>query len=126
MAENINGLEIRRILGRKEWAPPRPFGPDGYMIQHLTENKRVIVSAGPTPEGADDEIWVHASMGIEGRVPTYEELVLLHKAVFGDKWAYQVFAPPADHVNIHPNVLHLWGRLDGEPAMPNFGALGLI
>jgi hypothetical protein len=40
--------------------------------------------------------------------------------VFGDRWAYQVFAPPADHINLHNFALHLWGRLDGKPVLPDF------
>jgi hypothetical protein len=33
-----------------------------------------------------------------------------------------VFAPPTDHVNIHEYALHLFGRLDGTPALPDFTA----
>jgi hypothetical protein len=37
-----------------------------------------------------------------------------------------MFAPPAEHVNIHERALHLWGRVDGSPVMPNFGVYGTI
>ena len=50
----------------------------------------------------------------------------LHAAVFGAGYAYQVFAPPSEHVNIHEFALHLWGRLDGRSALPEFGAGGSI
>jgi hypothetical protein len=53
-------------------------------------------------------------------VPDYADLKLLHTAVFADGWAYQVFAPPVKHVNIHEHVLHLFGRLDGSPVLPDF------
>lgn len=36
------------------------------------------------------------------------------------EWDYQVFAPPSDHVNIHNYALHLFGRLNGKPALPDF------
>ena len=36
-----------------------------------------------------------------------------------DEFAYQVIPPRDQHVNIHPNVLHLWSCLDGSP-LPDF------
>lgn len=83
---------------------------------------RVIVTAAEH----DGQEWVHASMSRVGEMPTYDDLVLLHRAVFGEGWAYQVFAPAEHHVNIHAFALHLWGRADGKPTMPNFGELGTI
>ncbi|TQK29408.1 hypothetical protein [Arthrobacter sp. SLBN-53] len=59
-------------------------------------------------------------------MPTYDELGRLHRAAFGDGYAYQVFAPAAQHVNIHQNALHLWGRADGPPCLPEFGLFGTI
>jgi len=41
-------------------------------------------------------------------------------------YAYQVFAPPSQHVNIHPYALHLWGKVDGSPTLPEFGKYGTI
>ncbi|MCW2757013.1 MAG: hypothetical protein JWO46_759, partial [Nocardioidaceae bacterium] len=56
-----------------------------------------------------------------------DDLVYLHHAVWGSTgWSYQVFAPAEDHVNIHSFALHLWGHLDGSPALPNFGYMGSI
>lgn len=59
-------------------------------------------------------------------MPTYDDLCLLHRAVFKDGYAYQVFAPPSRHVNIHQYALHLWGRSDGKPVLPEFGCEGTI
>lgn len=64
--------------------------------------------------------WVHASIAYTDHMPTYEDLCLLHRVVFAAGWAYQVFAPPTHHVNIHQHALHLFGRLDGAPALPDF------
>lgn len=110
-------------LGRLRWSAPLPFGPDGCSfagIPHYTGV--VIVSA----FDLDDGPWIHASIA-RPQMPTYEDLQLLHRAVFADGWAYQVFAPPADHVNLHETALHLWGRADGKPALPDFtGGTGMI
>ncbi len=69
--------------------------------------------------------YLHASIAGD-ELPSYAELVALHRAVFDSGYAYQVFAPPAQHVNIHECALHLWGRLDGRPVLPEFGAGGSI
>jgi hypothetical protein len=91
------------------------------MLRRHDKMANVIVSVADI----DGDSWIHASMAGH-KMPTYDDLALLHKAAFGDGWAYQAFAPEADHVNIHQTCLHLWGRADGQPAMPNFGAYGVV
>lgn len=117
MTGNINALQVRRRLGRGNWTTPIPFGPDGWATQSFDGHSSVIMTCAPADDGNE---WVHASIAHDDRMPTYADLKLLHAAVFGDGWAYQVFAPPSDHVNIHEHALHLWGRLDGKPALPDF------
>lgn len=117
MASSLNPLQIRRILGRGKWQAPRPFGPDGWFLVSADNMSSVIVTNSPFHDGNE---WVHASIAHRKEMPSYDDLKLLHAAVFGDGWAYQVFAPPSEHVNIHEHALHLWGRLDGKPALPDF------
>jgi hypothetical protein len=116
MAGVLDALKIRRLLGRGNWTAPIPFGPDGWAFQHLDGHGSLIVTAAEH----DGDDWVHASVAWSGHMPTYADLKMLHTAVFGDGFAYQVFAPPSDHVNIHEYALHLFGRLDGKPALPDF------
>jgi len=87
---------------------------------------RVIVSYDSDSEPGVE--WVHASMGyaMQERMPSYNDLKRMHYGVFGDGFAYQCFVSPGEHINIRSNVLHLWGRLDGRPALPNFGWQGTI
>lgn len=93
------------------------------MFFDKQHRRSVIVTCAPFSDGE----WVHASMTGQDDVPPYSELVALHRAVFGDGWAYLPFAPPAEHVNIHPHALHLFGRLDGGRIMPDFtSGLGSI
>lgn len=122
MITSIDPLAVRRVLGRKQWGPPtETIGGWGY--RNAERDGAVIVSTG-WHDGAE---WIHASMTREGRTPSYEDLTLLHRAAFGpDRWAYQVFAPADQHINIHANALHLWGRLDGARALPDFGRHGTI
>ena len=117
MATSFDPLAIRRTLGRSNWSTPTPFGPDGWKTVQLDGAASVIVTC---VEQVDGDDWIHASIARRDSMPTYSDLKLLHAAVFGDRWAYQLFAPPGDHVNIHEYALHLFGRLDGKPVLPDF------
>lgn len=116
MTTSLNALAIRRSLGRQLWGPPTPFGPDGWRFIRAEQTGSIIITCAEH----DGDEWIHASIAYPTHMPRYEDLKLLHQAVFGDGWAYQVFAPPTDHVNIHEHALHLFGRLDGKPALPDF------
>lgn len=123
MTTTVDGLRLRQVLGRHNWRPPQPYGPDGWALVHRDGDATVIVTAAEQDDGRE---WVHASIARRDRTPDYADLVLLHKAAFRDQWAYQVFAPREHHVNIHNNALHLWGLVDGQPVTPNFGKWGSI
>jgi len=118
MATLFNPLRIRARLGAKQWTAPLQFGPDGWAYRARHDRLSVLVS----PDWHDGIDWIHASIAHADRMPTYDELKHLHQAVFDGGWAYQVFAPSADHVNIHSYALHLFGRLDGAAALPDFTA----
>ena len=123
----INALRIRKSLGRKEWDVPREFGEDGWLIERYDGRARIIVTASPAPGATEDQSdWIHASISRPEMMPLYSDLTDLHKAVWPDGYAYQVFAPPSQHVNIHPYALHLWGRPDGSAVLPEFGIMGTI
>jgi hypothetical protein len=120
----LDPLAIRKSLGRKTWGVPIPFGPAGWQFDTTAPRAgRIIVTLGPPPFEDDD--WLHASIS-RPTMPTYQDLTQLHEAVWGHGWAYQCFAPPSAHVNIHEHALHLYGRPDGQAVLPNFGALGSI
>lgn len=118
----VDPLAVRRALGRATWQAPQPFGPAGWLLVRHDRTRSVLISESEF----DGSTWIHASIAGRDDMPTYEDIVGLHAAVFGDRYAYQVFAPPAEHVNIHSNALHLWGRLDGQAALPRFGIFGTI
>jgi hypothetical protein len=120
---NIDALKLRRAMGRDEWLLPQPFGPDGWSMIARNREASIIVSCADY-EGTE---WVHASIAGVDELPSYEDLARLRWAVWGQTgYAYQVFAPPSAHVNIHEHALHLWGRLDGRRVLPDFGAWGTI
>ncbi len=122
----VDGLKMRRALGRKRWGIPVEHGCCGWQVDHAfgPEFARILVTA---DHQSDRVNWIHASISHRDRMPDYDDLALLHRAVFGpDRWAYQVFAPESDHISIHAYVLHLWGRVDGAPQLPDFGRFGTI
>lgn len=130
MATHVDALRLRRVFGRDLWDVPTPAGPDGWSMVRRDHTGSIIVTcaAHEYRDGTGDvREYVHASIAWEDRDPTYAELVQLHRAVWGKTgWAFQVFAPTSDHVNIHSHALHLWGRLDGTRMHPNFGMHGTI
>jgi len=117
---SVDILAIRKALGRDTWGPPLAFGPDGWRMSGSDAASSVIV----TVAWHDVAEFIHASIARADHLPSYGDLVELHQAVWrGKGWAYQVFAPSAEHVNIHPHALHLWGRLDGKPVLPEFAGV---
>lgn len=114
------------------WSTPKPLVANGVEAEDAwwlsgPGGAGVIVSYDPDSEPGVE--WVHASIAYSQqphRYPTYPDLKRLHYGVFGDGHAYQCFVPTDEHINITANVLHLWGRLDGKPALPNFGWAGTI
>lgn len=123
MTTSFKPLKIRQELLRHYKAVGRPaeFGPDGWQYLMRTDDGewRSMFITCAAHEGVE---WVHASLAASEHVPSYEEMCWMHKAIFGDGYAYQQFVPRTSHVNIHEFALHLWGRLDKSPAMPDFGA----
>jgi hypothetical protein len=130
-AYDFDVLAIRRRLGRDRWGVPQPGpGPTGVHFRRSDGRRTIIISSGEPNCFGDGLTWLHASIAPTAageQVPAYEELAELRHAVWGETgWAFQVFAPPASHVNIRANALHLWGRLDGERTHPDFGWAGTI
>lgn len=124
MSRSIDSLRLRAVMGRDRWSPPREFGvpsDGGWILTSIDQLGSVIASVARYDDGIE---WAHASIARADRMPDYEDLKRLHRAVWGDTgWAVQIFAPKTEHVNIHPRALHLWGRLDGKPFVRDFGIL---
>lgn len=73
----------------------------------------------------DGHVWIHVSLcGRTNRgrfyLPSYEDVQRVKHDFLGEAWAYQVFPDERHYINQHPCVLHLWARLDGESALPDF------
>jgi len=124
---NRDPADLRHRLGGKTWGPPLPHGT-GWKFQRYDDTLIVIVTAACWPDLPDAPA-IHASISRHSpdAIPTYDDLQLLHRAVWPDGNAMQAFVPDGDHVNIRSNVLHLWGRADGQRLWPvDFGRYGTI
>lgn len=140
MPTTVNPLRVRQVMGRKVWTPPTSYGPTGWRLYahtrtpdgpaSLTPLGTIVITVSELPDAqdvGDFTYWTHASMSWIDRVPTYDELVQLKRAVWGDDGeAYQVHSRAERHVNLHEFALHLWGRADGSPVLPDFGRFGTI
>jgi hypothetical protein len=126
VAELIDIKAINHRLRERDrtWDKAQAFGEDGWFI--LGNGKGIIVTLDFESDPGTD--WLHASFSYQmrTRIPGYADLKLMHYAVFGEGHAYQCFVPTAEHINITSNVLHLFGRLDGKPVLPDFGRFGTI
>jgi hypothetical protein len=97
------------------------FGPDGIA---LSQYGVTIIVTRADHDGFGE--WLHASIARHERLPSYMDLTRLHRAVWPEGFAYQVFASLGRHVSIHKHALHLWGRADGANVLPDFGKFGTI
>lgn len=123
MSTHIDILAVRRKLGRNWWGVPRPHGSDGWSLLHSNGIQSIVI----TCASRDGIEWIHASMTGINDTPSYAKMCELHRAVWGDRgYSYEIHPPRSQHVNIHPYALHLWGRADGRPVLPEFGTLGTI
>lgn len=123
---HLDELDLSAIKTRLGplWKGPTPYGDDSVIYEG--SHRRIIVSI--DLESEPGVPWIHASISYhqEEWRPAYIDLKQLHEAVFIDRRAYQCFVPADEHINIRANVLHLWGRLDGQAVLPDFGRKGTI
>lgn len=89
---------------------------DGASYRHERSRVTAIVSCAIEQDGRE---WWHLSIAHPTRLPSYQELKAAKEAFLGDVLAIQIFAPRSEHVNIHPNALHLW-HCPGGAAIPDF------
>lgn len=73
---------------------------------------------------ADEQPWLHVSVSRARRpeepiiLPSYFDMQRAKNIVVGkERFAYSVWAPTAEHVNLNPGVLHLFAPM-GEAGLP--------
>lgn len=105
--------------------PPSPLPHDWRKIEQRGDGAAyrhdkglaVIVSADIEEDG---KRWLRVSFSRAHRIPDYNDVrQVKHWFVGPGRTAYQVHPDAEHHVNPHPNTLHLWCCLDGDP-LPDF------
>lgn len=113
---NLHLLDVFRdtspqVLAHYGWAGDETVG--AFVVPSPIDKApmRVIASVG--------EGWDHVSVSRSNRVPNWKEMEHVKRLFFQDQEsAMQLHVPPAEHINCHPNCLHLWRPLDAEIPMP--------
>ena len=68
---------------------------------------------------SNDEGWDHVSVSLPERCPTWAEMEHVKRLFFrDDEVAFQLHVPPSDHINVHPNCLHIWRPHDVAIPLP--------
>jgi hypothetical protein len=103
----VDGLHLRKMLGRDLWGPARRYGPDGWVIERRDNTRHVLITA----QTRDGHLTVTASIGNPVGMPTGDDLALLSSAVFGDRYGWR-FGVVRDE---QAGVLHLIGHTKETP-----------
>jgi hypothetical protein len=114
---NLNELDRWRITDPARLAHTGGWAGDdtvgAFIVPSPLDQKTmaVIASAG--------EGWDHVSVSRETRVPNWHEMSYIHRMFFRrGEVAMQLHVPETDHINTHPNVLHLWRPWDKPIPLP--------
>jgi hypothetical protein len=95
---------------------------EGYRLSQKNGGLRVIVDQEIKADGCR---WLHVSVSRKSWTPTHEDMVLVkHDFIGEDRYAYSIWPPREQYVNIHKHCLHLWARIDQADGrvLPEFSA----
>jgi len=103
---NLHLLDMYRDTGRDVITYYGSSGDEtcgAFLIPSPVDHAamRVIASSG--------EDWDHVSVSRAKRPPNWTEMAYVKGLFFNDdETAMQLHVPLSDHINVHPNCLHLW------------------
>ena len=98
---NLNELNEYRLDATIQfgWSGDGTCG--AFVLETPTATLRVIAST--------EDDWDHVSVSCEDRIPSWTDMEYIKRRFFkDDETAMQLHVPPQDHINCHPNCLHLW------------------
>lgn len=92
-----------------------PFGGMGDRqngaLVHGPKGLTILFSSG--------EGWEHVSVSRRSKTPSYEDMVWVKQQFWSDdECVMQLHVPEKDHVNCHPNCLHLWRPINESIPRP--------
>jgi len=93
------------------WAGDETCG--AFLVPSPLDQRPLVVIA------SANDAWDHVSVSREKRVPNWHEMSFIHRLFFKEnETAMQLHLPARDHINNHPNVLHLWRPWDHAIPLP--------
>lgn len=121
--KNLHLLDIYRLSGRQL---PVHFG--GYAGDRTCGAFRVpspIDKALLTVLASSDFGWEHVSVSRVNRCPNWPEMSFIKDLFFkAEETVMQLHVPSTDHINVHPNCLHLWRPTHQEIPRPHGWMVG--
>lgn len=100
------------------WTKLSPLSFNGQMIQPFIYRDGLKVLVSVEAQFPDKSVWHHISFSYPNKLPNWEDLRAVKQLFMGkDKLAIQILPRedlPGEYMNVHPNCLHLYRRLDGD------------
>ena len=117
MTDHPGGESFTVPYPPKNWHYLGKWG-DGHCFAHKN-GLRVIIDC---EVKADLRRWVHVSMSRLKWNPSHEDMAMVKRAFIGnDRYAYSVWPPEEQYVNIHKHCLHIWALAEGDGrSLPEF------
>ena len=96
---------------------------DGCAFKHYQKPMYVIIDESLK----DGELWRHVSVSKRDHKDrlvdvSWEEICDVKDKFIGDRYAYMVFPPKENYVNI-AHVFHLWCRVHNDKVLPEFSRI---
>lgn len=118
MSDSVADVFWAEFVTPPMWRTLGRWGPTGQMYAH---NKTVFLKAILSVDPIGSQHWLHLSLSAPDRLPSYDDLVRAKEDFLRpDVRAIQIFPPRSEHVNLHPNCLHLWAELFQQDGLPDF------
>lgn len=112
----VETYRISRGTGT-ESPPGAPYG-----MFHIKLDRIIL---GVVASDGDELIrWDHVSVSLEHRCPTWQEMCYIKRLFFKpDEVVMQLHPADKNHINTHPNCLHLWRPHDSVIPLPPLEAV---
>jgi len=109
----IPGLKRLPVMETHHWGQHPPERAGIFVLRSEDDGKIIRVIA----TNSDD--WDHVSVSREDRAPTWMEMEQVKRIFFHkSEMAYQLHVKVKNHINIHPNCLHMWRPHNIEIPVP--------
>ncbi len=93
--------------------------PPGYEKGNRQNGMLMIRNKGLAVIFSDGDGWEHVSVSRRSKTPSYEDMDWIKREFWDDDdCVMQLHVPVKDHIDCHPNCLHLWRPTDMEIPRP--------